>query len=93
MSIDSQVENNELTILSRVLEPESLPMEAAQYILSLTFPQRDRERMDLLAEKARQGTLNATEQVEIGNYTEAGHLLTLLQSKARIAIAIHTENR
>lgn len=93
MSTISDVQNNELAILSRLLEPESLPVEAARYMLGLTFPQHDRERMNVLAEKARQGTLNASEQAEIDNYSEAGHLLTLLQSKARIALEKHAEYR
>ena len=42
--------------------------------------------MNVLAEKARLGILNASEQAEIDDYCEAGHLLTLLQSKARIAL-------
>ena len=93
MSTASDVENNELAILSRVLQPESLPLEAARYILGLTFPRRDCERMNALAEKARQGVLSGREQAEMHDYCEAGHLLTLLQSKARIAIEKHAQYR
>jgi hypothetical protein len=36
-----------------------------------------------MSAKARKGTLTEDEQVEIDNYERVGHLLNLLQSKAR----------
>jgi hypothetical protein len=39
--------------------------------------------MDELAAKARAGTLQAEERAEAENYEHVGHLLALMQSKAR----------
>jgi hypothetical protein len=77
-----------VAILARVLDPEEGPLapEAAQYVLSLRFRQRDRERMALLAEKAQQGNLTTGEQSELENYCNVGDLLALIQSKARQAL-------
>jgi hypothetical protein len=39
--------------------------------------------MEVLAEKARQGTLTADDQVSIENYERVGYCLDILRSKAR----------
>jgi len=39
--------------------------------------------MDVLAEKARQGTLTPDEQIEIDRYERIGNFLSLLKSPAR----------
>ncbi len=79
---------SETAILSRVLEPDkpTLPLETAQYLLTLDFGAADKERMRQLSAKARAGTLTPEEQVEIDNYEQVGHLLNILQSKARRSI-------
>ncbi len=81
--------NSEAAILKRVIEPEvdDLPPETARYILRLDFQKQDLERMDLLAEKARKGTLKEEEQAEAENYEHVGHLLALMQSKARRSLS------
>jgi hypothetical protein len=88
MSTTELSDSSTVAILARVLEPEAgrLPPEAAQYVLSLKFAERDRERMALLAQKARQGTLTAAEQSDLENYCNVGDLLALIQSKARQAL-------
>jgi hypothetical protein len=72
-------------IFRRVFEPEKVHMtpEAAQAIVKLDFNPRDRARMNALAEKARAGTLTKTEDEELENYIQVGHLLAIMQSKAR----------
>ena len=72
-------------VFSRILEPHrpGLSAAAARSLLRLDFPPRDRERMNTLAEKARQGTLTAEDDQELNSYIEAGHLLAIIQSKAR----------
>jgi hypothetical protein len=77
--------NSEAVILSRVIEPEkpNMPPEAARALLELDFGAEDRARMNELAAKARQGMLNADEEQELDNYLDVGHLLALMQSKAR----------
>ncbi len=76
---------SDTSILERVVAPHNptLSPEAAKGILALGFPTEDRRRMRRLAEKARRGTLTATEQAEIESYERVGSLLGFLQSKAR----------
>jgi hypothetical protein len=72
-------------IWSRLLHPRnaSLSLEAARSLLRLDFSREDKERMRVLAAKAREGTLSAREKKEIRNYERVGNLLGLMQSKAR----------
>jgi hypothetical protein len=79
---------NEAEILSRVIAPEepTLPPDTAKILLSFDFPKDDRDRMEQLAEKAREGTLTPEEQAEIDCYERVGHFLSLLRSKARISL-------
>lgn len=79
---------NEAEILSRVIAPEepTLPLDTAKLILTFDFGKEDRERMNLLAEKAREGTLTAEERAEIECYERVGHFLSLLRSKARVSL-------
>jgi hypothetical protein len=81
----SQETTSEETILSRVLGPDNptLSSAAARALLALDFIQADKDRMRQLSAKAREGTLTPGEQVEINNYERVGHLLNLMQSKAR----------
>jgi hypothetical protein len=85
MSFSCSHTASDAAILSRLIEPEveSLPPEAARYILSLEFCQIDHDRMQALAAKARQGTLTPAEQDEVESYERVGHLVALLKSKAR----------
>src|SRR5277367_3228509 len=75
----------EADIWGRLLQPadQVLSVEAAQSILRLEFPQEDKDRMRVLAAKARDGTLSKAEQEEIRNYEQVGNLLGVLHSKAR----------
>ena len=77
--------NSEAAILTRVLEPEvdDLSTEAARYLLRLNFRADDLKRMDELAAKSRDGALKFEERAEVENYEHVGHLLALMQSKAR----------
>ena len=51
--------------------------------LALDFTPADKDRMRGLSAKAREGTLSPAEQAEINSYERVGHLLNILQSKAR----------
>ncbi len=79
---------NETEILSRIIAPEesTLPSDTAKIILTFDFGKEDRDRMNVLAEKARAGTLTAEEQAELDCYERVGHFLSLLRSKARISL-------
>lgn len=72
-------------IWHRLLRPGSktMSLDAARSILRLDFAPEDKDRMHELAAKAREGSLTAMEQEEIGNYERVGNLLALLKSKAR----------
>jgi hypothetical protein len=75
----------EAAIWSRLLQPKraALSIEAARSLLRLDFTPEDKERMHELAAKARDGSLSAAEQDEIGNYERVGNLLALMKSRAR----------
>jgi len=81
-------ESSGTAILSRVFEAHasSFTPEAARSILQLKFDRIDIDRMNILAEKNRQGVLTEAEQQELQSYLLVGHLLDLLHSKARLAL-------
>jgi uncharacterized protein YnzC (UPF0291/DUF896 family) len=43
----------------------------------------DIDRMNVLAQKASEGNLTESEDAELESYRHVGHLLALIQSKAR----------
>ena len=75
----------EAEIFSRIFEPAkpNLSPAAARSILQLDFHTADRARMDALAHKARLGKLTKHEDDELEKFIQVGHLLTIMQSKAR----------
>lgn len=81
----SHVDTSEVAILSRVLEPDkpSLSPQAARDILAFDFSPDDKDCMRQLSAKARAGTLTPEERAVIDNYERVGHLLNIMQSKAR----------
>ena len=84
-------ETSEVSILNRILRPDvpTFSPEAARDILALDFDHADKDRMRELAAKARAGTLTAEEDVEAGKYELVGHLLNIMQSKARRSVKSH----
>jgi len=81
----SHIETSEVAILSRVLKPNtpSLTAAAAKAMLELEFDDADKHRMHQLSSKAQEGTLSRREQQELNNFERVGHLIGLMQSKAR----------
>jgi hypothetical protein len=81
----NHTDTSEVSILNRILRPNSpaFSPEAARDILTLDFDQSDKDRMRELSAKARAGTLTAKEDAEAGKYELIGHLLNIMQSKAR----------
>jgi hypothetical protein len=81
----SPAHTTEAAILSRVVEPDmpNWSAQVARALLALDFRAADKERMRELSAKAREGTLTPAEQAEADNYERVGHLLNILQSKAR----------
>ena len=88
MSVESMYSANEAAILSRLIDPEmpSLAPEAARAMLKLDFALRDRERMVVLEAKSSDGLLSPQERAEMESYNHVGHILALLQSKARLSL-------
>ncbi len=78
----------EAEVFRRVFEPENpdLSPAAAKSILRLDFNPVDRDRMNTLAEKARMGKLSKREDEELEIFIQVGHLLAIMQSKARQAL-------
>jgi hypothetical protein len=85
---------SDVDILSRAFEVDEgkLSAPAARWLLGVHFTRADQDRMNDLAEKARQGTLTAEEQVQIDNYERAGHVLSLLKLKARLSLKRSTSS-
>lgn len=76
--------NTEAAIWARLLQArESRSREVAEYLLSIDFEHSDLARMNLLAERAREGSLTPEEAAELDSYLHVGSLLSILQSKAR----------
>jgi hypothetical protein len=80
--------NTEAAVWERLIQPEHGDLEPALalYLLSLEFRPEDVERMNDLAAAAREGSLSHDQQAELNVYRHVGHVLALLQSKARMAV-------
>jgi hypothetical protein len=76
---------SEAAIWARVIVPEQngLSPEAARSILTLSFSDTDRARMNELAGKNQEGLLSEEERRELENYVKVGDVLSLLHLKAR----------
>lgn len=84
MSSQAITPNTEAAILARMIQAkDSMSRDVAEYLLSIDFEPGDFERMNFLAERARQGNLTIEESAELDSYLHVGSLLTILQSKAR----------
>jgi hypothetical protein len=88
---NTHVDTTEVSILNRILRPDAPTFSppAAQDILTLDFDPTDKDRMRELSAKARAGTLTAEEDAEAGKYEMVGHLLNIMQSKARRSLKGH----
>jgi hypothetical protein len=93
MSLEiSSVESSGTAILSRVMQAHTMSFtpDVARSLLQLQFGQVDIDRMNVLAEKNRQGVLTEAERQELQNYLLVGHLLDLLHAKARAMLKSST---
>ena len=72
-------------ILARAINPvmDELSHDAARCLLRFQLSSYDRERVNLLAAKAREGSLTNEEGAELDDYERTSALLELIQSKAR----------
>jgi hypothetical protein len=93
ISSQSRPPNTEAAILARLIQMghAQISRDAAEYLLSIHFDERDVSRMDELSELARQGRLTAEEQAELDSYIHVGNLIATMQSKARSALSRATQ--
>ena len=80
--------NLEANIWLRALPPdiERLTPQAAKALLQMKFRRRDVERINRLCARAGRGKTSEAERDELDLYIKLGNVLTLLHSKARIAL-------
>jgi hypothetical protein len=78
-------QNSETGILARLIQTKQDPLsrDAAEYLLSLQFDERDLSRMNELSEMARRGSLAGAEAAELDSYIHVSNLLAVIRSKAR----------
>ena len=78
----------EAEILGRLIGPDnpSFTPDAARSILELRFADSDTDQMNLLAVKAREGSLTAEEADQLHGYRFVGAMVDLLHSKARLTL-------
>ena len=79
---------SEVAILTRAIDPArgNWPPDAARSILAIQLPEADRDRLDELAAKAREGALGPADEVELDSYRHVGRLLELIKAKARSSL-------
>jgi len=79
------IPNTEATILSRLLDlrAANLTPAAAEFLVTIQFPEEDVARMNDLSGLAQEGTLTADQQAELDSYIHVSNLLALMQSRAR----------
>jgi hypothetical protein len=80
--------DREAAIWARLMQAQGdeLAPEAAEYLLSLTFGDNDRARMQELADRSESGELTDDERREFDGYLHVGNFLAVMQSKARVAL-------
>ncbi len=75
-------------ILKRVTSPafSEITPDVARGILRMKFKSADVQRIHSLSSRAKKGALNQTEQGLLDLYLQIGHMLTLMHSRARLAL-------
>lgn len=81
--------DQDAAILARVIDarPSRFDPHVATALLEWDFPETDLKKMRELAEKARQGSLTPEEESLLDSYIRIGHLVNLVQAKARVSLA------
>lgn len=76
-------------LLDRILDPisSSLNEESARKLIGLKADRKTEARVAKLAIKCNEGTLTPRERREYEMYVMIGHIVGLLQAKARILLA------
>ena len=81
-------QSSEAAIFDRVFTngKNSMSSTLAKHVVNLSFSDSDKQRMNELARKNRDGEITAGERDELFNYVKVGDMLAILQSKARVAL-------
>jgi hypothetical protein len=81
-------QNSETGILARLIQTrrDDLSRDAAEYLLSLQFDERDLLRMNELSDRARSGSLSTAETAELDSYIHVSNLLAVIRSKASLSL-------
>lgn len=85
---ETRVKTSEAAIFSRLLPkgPNGMQPAVSRFLLRLAFSAEDKARMRELALKNQDGALSKAERQELENYVKVGDLLTILKTKARVAL-------
>jgi hypothetical protein len=86
MSTASLPTQSEIMVRALDEKPEGLSPEAARYFLSMQLAEGDTQRVNELAEKARQGTLAPTEERALDEYRRCLRFMDIIKLKARLAL-------
>lgn len=86
--MSTALHNHQSDILNRFFRKgsESLSVEAARYFLSLQLDPTDETRLNELAEKSRQGSLNELEEREFDEYLRCIRFMDIVKLKSRLAL-------
>lgn len=68
------------------LDARSLSAETARKFLQITFTPTHKQRVRVLSDKARKGTLLPAEQAELDEFIRVADLLAILHSRSRQAL-------
>jgi hypothetical protein len=68
------------------LDARSMSTETARRLLQITFEPEHKQRVSVLSEKARNGTLLPAEGAELDDFIRVADLLAILHSRARQAL-------
>jgi hypothetical protein len=76
-------------VLDKILEPltSALTPELAQRLVGLRADVETQALMDILGDKANEGTLTEAERRQYETYVRTGTLVSILQAKARQFVA------
>ena len=80
--------NNEVEIWAGVINPNQsdMPEPAATTVLSWTFSDEAKQRMEELATLNGQGSLSDSQREELEAYVNVGQVIAILQAKARLSL-------
>lgn len=75
--------------LHRYFEPVAMALtpQSARAILAIKPAEADVDRIEILGQKANEGSLSDDERDEYRTYVDAGDLISILKAKARLTLA------